>query len=246
MMRHHSWTFLGAAVLVCALTVSSCTRSSDGYGPIEEYARILSPDGEVSAYVYHYDSPTGGLTQVGLDFVGLGCGSGSASWYEYDIGVELRWIDAMTLEVIYPGGKDYEHNASGDLLGCFDRGVRVVMVPRAVTDLTGGTYAAPVEREHTPSPDPAISAYTFRYDSPQGGITQVVVNFIEIRGCANSAVTFYDHEIDLELNWVDAATLDIGYPVDQRFDLPPWGTTVRCVSQSVQVRMQPATQATEP
>lgn len=239
MIRNHRSAVLGIAVLVCVLTVSGCTRSDDGYGPIEEYAHALSPDGEVSAYVYHYDSLSGGLTQVMLDFVGLGCGSGSAAWNNYDIGVELRWIDAGTLEVIHPGGKDYDHNASGDLLGCYDRGVRVIMVPRGVTKLAGRSYTAPIEREHTPSPDSEISAYTFRYDSPQGGITQVVVDFIEVRGCADSVVTFYNYEIDLQLNWLDAATLEVVYPDGQRFDHPPWGTTVRCVTQTVQGRMRP-------
>jgi len=228
----------GLVTIVCTLIVGACTRSGDGYGPIAEYARALSPDSEVSAYVYHYDSPTGGLTQVSLDFVGLGCGSGSAAWYEYDIGIELRWIDTGTLEVTYPDGKRYQHNASGDLLGCFDRGVRVVMVPRQTTEIVSGTYSKPVEIGHTPSPDPDIIAYTFRYDSPQGGITQVIVKFLEFRGCADSAVTFYDHGIDLQLNWIDAATLEVRYPDGHRYDYPPWGTTVRCVDQSVQVKMQ--------
>jgi hypothetical protein len=222
-----------------ALVVSGCQRSGDSYEPIEEYARTLSPDGEVIASVYHYDSPTGGLTQVSLDFDGLGCGAGSAAWYEYDIGVELRWIDAGTLEVSYPDGKSYQHNASGDLLGCYDRVVRVVMVPRVVTDLTGEMYTAPVEKGHKPSPESEINAYTFRYDSPQGGITQVVVDFIEKSGCADSVVTFYDHGIDLQLNWIDAATLEVAYPDGQRYDHPPWGLMVRCVGESVQVKMQP-------
>lgn len=218
--------------------VGACTRSGDRDVSIEEYARALSPDSEVSAYVYHYDSDSGGLTQVSLDFVGSGCGFGSAAWYEYDIGIELRWIDSGTLEVTYPDGKRYRHNVSGDLLGCADRVVRVVMVPRRTTEVVDGSYSKPAEIGHTPSPDPEITAYTFRYDSPQGGITQVIVNFLEVRGCADSAVTFYDHGIDLQLNWIDAATLEVRYPDGQRYDHPPWGTTVRCVGQSVQVRMQ--------
>lgn len=229
----------------CALALAGCTRTGDGYGPIEEYARVLSPDGEVSASVHHYDSPSGGLTQVSVDFVNLGTGAGSAAWYEYDIGVELRWIDASTLEVTYPDGKRFQHNASGDLLGSYDRVVRIVMVPGGLTDLTGGTYAVPVEKGHTPAPNSEIRAYTFRYDSPQGGITQVVVDFMEFRGCASSAVTFYDYEIDLQLNWIDTGTLEVGYPDGRRFDHPPWGSMVRCMGQGVQVKMQPATGSSE-
>ena len=236
---------LAVATLVGVLAVGACTRDDDGYGPIEEYARVLSPDGEVSAYVYHYDSPSGGLTQVSLDFVGLGCGSGSAAWYEYDLGVDLRWIDATTLEVNYPAGKTFEHNASGDLLGCYDRGVRIVMVPRGSGELAAGTYTKPIEIGHTPSSNRKIRAYTFRYDSPQGGITQVIVDFPGTRGCADSAVTFYDYTIDLRLDWIDSATLEVRYPVGQRFDQPPRGTTVRCVRDVVQVIMQPMSFASE-
>ena len=229
----------GVATLVCTLVAGACTGSSDGHSSIEEYAHALSPDAEVSAHVYHYDSPTGGLTQVMLDFVGRGCGSGSASWYDYDIDVELRWIDSATLEVSYPYGIRFRHNASGDLLGCLDRLVRVVMAPRGITDFDGGTYAKPIETGHTRSPNRGISAYTFRYDSPQGGITQVIVHFLDKSGCADSAVTFYDNAIDLQLNSIDTATLEVRYPDGQRYDHPPWGTTVRCVEHTVQVRMQP-------
>lgn len=238
MIRCGNVAIQGAVAIVCTLVVGACTRSGDGYGPIEEYARALSPDSDVIASVHHYDSSTGGLTQVGLEFVGLGCGFGSAAWYDYDIGIELRWIGARTLEVSYPDGKRYQHNASGDLLGCLDRLVRVVMVPRRTTENAGRTYSKPIEIGFVPSTDREITAYTFRYDSPQGGITQVIVNFLEFRGCADSAVTFYDHGIDLQLNWIDAATLEVRYPDGQRYDHPPWGTTVRCVGQSVQVKMQ--------
>jgi len=237
----------GLASIGCLLALSSCSGKDDSYGPIEEYGRTLSPDSEVSAYVYHYDSPNGGLTQVMLDFVGLsiGCGSGSTAWHEYDIGVELRWIDSETLEVTYPDGKPYRHNASGDFLGCLNRAVRVVMVPRRTARLPGGTYSEPVEIGHTPSPEHKITAYTVRYESPPGGIAQVVVSFPEIRGCADSAVTFYDHDIDLRLDWIDASTLEVRYPDGRRFDHPPWGTTVQCVTQTVQVRMQPIPDASE-
>ncbi len=229
------------ATIFFALALGSCSDNDDSYGPIEEYGRTLSPDGEVSAHVYHYDSPNGGLTQVVLDFVGLsvGCGAGSAAWHEFDIGVELRWIDSEILEVTYPDSKRYQHNASGDFLGCLDRGVRVVMVPRRTTPLPGGTYSEPVEFDHTPSPDSSITAYTVRYESPPGGIAQVVVNFLDTPGCADSAVTFYDHDIDLRLDWIDASTIEVRYPDGRRFDLPPWGTTVQCVTQAVQVKMQP-------
>ncbi len=226
-------------LFVGMLTVGACTRDSDDDSPIETYAHTISPDGEVSALVYHYNSANGGLTQVSLDFVDTGCGAGSAAWYEYDIGIQLRWIDAGTLEVTYPDGKPYDHNASGDFLGCYDRAVRVVMVPRRGIETSDGAYSKPVETRRVTSPDSGVSAYTFRYDSPSDGVTQVIVDFSETRGCADSAVTFYDSDIELNLEWIDTAVLAIRYPEGQRFDHPPWGTTIRCVERVVQVRMQP-------
>ena len=226
--------------IVYVLVIGACSRDDNDNTAIREYSQELSPDSLVSAAVYHYDSPSGGMTQVTVDYVGRGCGSGSASWNEYDIGVELRWIDATTLEVTYPEDKDYLHNASGDLLGCFGNNVRVVMVPRRASDLFDGAYSTPIENGHTPSPDQKISAYLFRYDSPRGGVAQVVVNFVGASGCADSAVTFYDYGSEIQLDWIDTSTLVVAYPENQRYDLPPWGTTVHCVDRTVQVQMRPA------
>jgi len=228
-----------SVLLLSVLVVAACSRATDEQSQIDTYAHALSPDGEVSALVYHYDSANGGLTQVSLDFVDTGCGAGSAAWYEYDIGIHLRWIDAGTLEVTYPDDKRYEHNASGDLLGCYDRAVRVVMVPRRSIATDDGAWSKPVESRRVSSPDSAVSAYTFRYDSPPGGVTQVIVDFSETRGCADSAVTFYDSDIELNLEWIDTAVLAIRYPDGNQYDHPPWGTTIRCVEQVVQVQMQP-------
>ena len=50
-------------------------------------------------------------------------------------------------------------------------------------------------------------------------------------------MTFYDHEVELELDWADTRTLDIRYPEGERYELPPWGTTARCVTEAVEVRM---------
>lgn len=226
-------------LVVCLVGIHACEENDTYVDPIEEYARVLSPDGEVSAYVYHNDSSSGGLTQVMLDFVNMECGMGSAAWHEYDIGVELRWIDTDTLEVTYPDGIPYRHNASGDYLGCYNRPVRVVMVPRHARDPAGGTRKNPVGGEHTTSPDGMVTAQTIRYSTEAGGITQVALFFDSNVGCGDSAATFYDDEVELQLDWADAKTLDIRYPEDSRYDLPPWGTTARCVTDTVQVRVQP-------
>lgn len=226
--------------MLASFAVASCERAADddGHTPPEQYFSALSPDGEVNAYVYHYASESGGLTQVMLEFVGMGCGSGSVSWYEYDIGVELRWIDEKILEVSYPDGLSYQHNVSGDFLGCYDRAVRVVVVPRGARDPDGATPMKPVEAGHTTSPDGKVSAHTMRYSTEDGGITQVVLYFNNDAVCGDSAVTFYDHDVELELDWADAETLDIRVPDGTHYDLPPWGTTARCVSDRIQVRMR--------
>lgn len=84
-------------ILIAVNFLAACSGDADrtpeasaGSTPIERYANTTSPDGEVEASVYHYDSPSGGHTQVSLDFVGLGCGSGSAAWSAYDIGMHTR------------------------------------------------------------------------------------------------------------------------------------------------------------
>lgn len=235
-----------AVVVVCLLATSACTRDDDDLGPIAEYSRLLSPDGQVSTHVYHYNSSTGGLTQVMMDFVHMECGTGSAAWHDYDIGVELRWIDATTLEVVYPDGKPYHHNASGDYLGCYDHAVRVVMVPRSMREASERTPTKPVESDDTPSPDGKVFARTFRYGTADTAITQVVVDFPDTRGCRDSAATFYDDDVDLQLNWVDDRTLAVRYPDGQRFDHPPWGTTVRCVTETVEIRMVPVPSPGDP
>ena len=233
-------------VLVCTLVISACARNEGSLGPITEYSRILSPDGEVSAYVYHNNSPAGGLTQVSMDFVHMECGMGSAAWHDYDIGIELRWIDATTLEVVYPDGKPYHHNASGDYLGCYDHALRVVMVPRSMREASERAPTKPVESGDTPSPDGKVFARTFRYGTADTAITQVVVDFPDTRGCSDSAATFYDLNVDLQFDWLDDRTLAVRYPHGERFDHPPWGRTVRCVTETVEIRMVPKSPAADP
>jgi len=222
-----------AILLASVLSALSCDEQSH----IEEYGHTVSPDGEVSAHVYQTESPYGKLTQVTLDYTGLGCGSGAASWYEKDIGVELHWVDSETLEVLYPEGLAYQHNPSGDWLICYDRGVRVVMVPRGSKPSTGASYTSPRETDSTLSPNGRVRAYAFRYHSPHGGISQVVIEFVDVRGCESSAVTFYDSDVPLKLTWQSDNQLDVSYPAGTRLELPPWNTTSRCSEQSVELSL---------
>ena len=114
------------------------------------------------------------------------------------------------------------------------------MVPRVrAAGPSQGMYSETVETGHTSSPDQKVIAFAVRYDSPTGGIAQVVVSFPDTPGCADSAATFYQHDAELGLNWLDKSTLEVLYPEGLRYDLPPWGTTIRCVTQTVEVNMRP-------
>lgn len=230
-----------SAILALSATLLTC-GCSEQVAPFDsvvaEYGRTLSPDGRISAFVYHKDSRHGGQSQLMFDFVGSGCGSGSAAWPEFDLGIELHWVDSNTLEVTYPDGKSYRQNASGDFLVCGDGFVRVIMVPRGRATQSGRSTTKPTVTNLTASPRADKSAYAIRYNSLRGGITQVVIDFEDTRGCSDSAVTFYDPGVDLRLEWTAASELTVHYPQGEVFDLPPWGAWSRCVSKTVELKMK--------
>ena len=223
-----------------ASTVGGCAEEEISSSPVERYGKTLSPDGEVMATVYHSDSANGGHTQLGLYFDQLGCGTGATSWDGYDLGIELHWVDAGTLQVAYPDGTPFRQDSAGDYLGCMDRLVRLVMVPHsAVAGPADGTWSESTETDRTMSSDQKALAAAVRYDSPTGGITQAIVRFPDMRACAKSAATFFQHDVELSFEWLDETRLEIGYPEGLRFELPPWGATVGCSSPSVDVTLRP-------
>src|SRR5262245_4762197 len=118
------FTVRAAAVLF----IAGCHDQS--LPPITEYAHVRSPDGTVNAFVYEYGTEERGLTQVMLEFPG-DCGAGSVAAYRSGLGLELRWVDDENLQVLHPPGVEFQHNAPGELLRCFDRKVRVRLVARS-------------------------------------------------------------------------------------------------------------------
>ena len=72
------------------------------------------------------------------------------------------------------------------------------------------------------------------------------MSFPEYRGCADSAATFYQHDAELWFTWLDESTLEIRYLEGLDYDLPPWGTTIRCVTETVEVILRPVVVATDP
>ena len=206
----------------------------------EEYARALSPDGSVMASVYHYPSANGGLTQVNLGAVKQGCGSGSAAWQAYDIGVELRWVAAGLLEVTYPPGLPFSHNASGDYLYCGAAETRVVMVPGDRATVPGQRYGLPETSVLAVSPDGRKVVGVTRYTSPAGGVALAFVDYPSIRGCNQSIATFYAHDVLLAADWVSDDHLKLNYRDGVAFDLPPWGDRHRCLGDTTRVTVKPA------
>jgi hypothetical protein len=92
---------------------------------------VRSPAGWVEAYIVEstFDADDQN-TQVLLSFDEGRCGSGAVSALGTDHGLELRWIDATTLEVQHPQALEMTRNASGEILQCGNRKVRVLLAER--------------------------------------------------------------------------------------------------------------------
>ena len=113
---------------ITTLLLSGC--DPEPIPPVVPYAQAASPDGLISAAVFGHTGGAGAITQVLLGFPN-GCGSGAVSAYRVGLRLELRWIDNDNLEVIHPPGTEFTRNASGDVIQCNDRRVRVHLSSRA-------------------------------------------------------------------------------------------------------------------
>ena len=58
------------------------------------------------------------------------CGRGSVSANGISLGLELRWIEAATLQVTHPESVALEMSPDGEYLQCRNRRVRVVLRSR--------------------------------------------------------------------------------------------------------------------
>jgi len=122
-MRPRLWFEIFVAAAVAGTT--GCIPQSE---PLE-YGRTRSPNGLLEAYVYELAQPNGGITQIMINFSPV-CGVGSVSTDGLKLKLELRWIDDENLMVIHPPGVELEHNASGEVLQCRDKKVRVHLASR--------------------------------------------------------------------------------------------------------------------
>lgn len=102
---------------------------SQSNGKVREVMKTASPSGDVVAQIVEIErGPESSNTQVILSFDGGRCGSGAVSTNGIRVGLSTRWVDDRTLEVTYPKGRAMERNASGEILQCRDRMVRVLLV----------------------------------------------------------------------------------------------------------------------
>jgi hypothetical protein len=109
------------------VSLFACSKAPPAF-TTREISHVASPAGGCVASVVVFDgSPGGSNTQVLLSFDGGKCGSGAVSFDRADVPLELRWLDATTLEVRHPKDATPIRNASGEFLQCFDRKVHVIL-----------------------------------------------------------------------------------------------------------------------
>jgi len=113
------------------LAACSCREQLDSGFSTRNTVEVTSPAGWCTASVVEttYEHPSSQVTQVLLSFDGGACGSGAASSTGTGLGLQLRWLDDTTLEVRHPASTPMTRNASGDVLQCRSRRVRVVLIP---------------------------------------------------------------------------------------------------------------------
>ncbi len=226
-------------LLPFVVATNACSPKADEDIPGNRYSIRVSPDGKAEADVYQSKAFGVGHTQVGITWTESGCGSGSAAFDAYDLGIELSWINSEILQVIYPDGHQFSHNVSGDFLVCGSGQVRVVMVPASAVSVQSEGPSAPVEADQVDSPAADRTAYTIRYSSAQTGVTLVVVDFKASRGCRNSALTFYDEDIEIDMNWLENDQLEISFPAGASHIQSLSTLHMRCASDSVFVSLAP-------
>jgi hypothetical protein len=113
--------FIGLMVLL-----TGCERTSTGLAG--RVAVLQSPAGWCVASVH--ESVEGQNTGVLLDFDDGRCGSGAVHFRGTGLKIGLRWIGPDTLEVEHPSNAVPQRNASGEMIQCGARKVRVVLLSR--------------------------------------------------------------------------------------------------------------------
>ena len=119
-----------AVMLAVVFALGACWKPQPPPVSTRELSRVVSPAGWcVASVVVFEDSTTISNTQILLSFDGGRCGSGAVYFDGGDVPLELRWIDAATLEVRCPAGASFRRNASGEVIQCWDRKVQVIVSP---------------------------------------------------------------------------------------------------------------------
>lgn len=119
--RRSPLAMVAGAALVLAVVFFVQSRGASDSRP-----RVRSPAGWCDAYVVRLSETN---AQVMLDFDHGSCGSGAVSALGDAPALEIRWLDATTLEVAHAASVAMMRNASGEVIQCGgpDRRVRVVL-----------------------------------------------------------------------------------------------------------------------
>lgn len=106
--------------------LAGCDRTA--VAPAGRVAVLQSPAGWCVASVH--ESVEAKNTGVLLDFDDGRCSSGAVYFRGTGLKIGLRWIGPDTLEVEHPSSAVPERNASGEIIQCGARKVRVVLLSR--------------------------------------------------------------------------------------------------------------------
>ena len=93
-----------------------------------EVVRVVSPSGCCEAHVVESTLVgVGENTQVIVSFDGGSCGAGVASADGINRGLDIRWVNELTLSIGHPRGVQLTQNASGDRVKCGRHEVHVLL-----------------------------------------------------------------------------------------------------------------------
>lgn len=114
--------------VLCAATLLACSKEPPAFST-REHSSVESPSGWCVASIVDFGGrgKSGSNTQVLLMFDGGKCSAGAVNFEGAGVPLELRWMDAATLEVRYPKGSKFTRNGSGEILQCSDRKVHVIL-----------------------------------------------------------------------------------------------------------------------
>jgi hypothetical protein len=90
------------------------------------------------------------------------------------------------------------------------------------------------ESSRITSPGGWCEAYLLKLTSPNGGNTQVMLNFAA-DACGAGAVSFEGSIPDVQLRWLDGTTLEVSYPKQAKPTRNSSGDVIQCHDRKVRV-----------